>query len=53
VGLAARGTRNMDSGEAAVTDDAERSHLRAQARRVHARSLATAALLTASALVIF
>jgi hypothetical protein len=53
VGLAARGTRDMDNGEVAVTDDAERSQLRAQARRVYARSLATAALLTAIALVIF
>jgi len=53
VGLAARGTRNMDSGEVAVADDAERRQLRGQARRVHARALATAALLTAIALVIF
>ena len=43
----------MDNGEVAVTADAERSQLGAQARRVHVRSLATAALLTAIALVIF
>jgi len=53
VGLAARGTRNMDSGEVAITDDAARSELRTQAHRIHARALATAALLTAIALVIF
>ena len=41
----------MDRGEEAVTDDAERSRLRAQARRVHAWSLATAAALTAFSLI--
>ena len=49
--LAARGLRDLDSGPERITDDAERAQVRRQARAVHAKSLATAVLLSALALL--
>ena len=49
--LAARGARNMDTGEEAVEDEAERAQLRRQARMVHVRSVLAGAALTALSLV--
>jgi hypothetical protein len=42
----------MDRGNELIVDAAERNQLRAQARRVHVRSLVTAAALTAISLLI-
>ena len=44
--LAARGARDMDAGEEAVGDEAERKALRRQARRVHLQSILASAALT-------
>ena len=44
--LAARGLRDMDKGAERITDPAERSQIRRQARIVHMKSLITAAILT-------
>jgi len=49
VALAARGARNMDAGDEAVVDAAEREALRRQARRVHLRAIVAGAVLTALA----
>jgi hypothetical protein len=46
VKLAARGLRDMDEGAEPITDPAERSRIRRQARIVHIKSLMTAAILT-------
>ncbi|MBI1800286.1 MAG: hypothetical protein HYR71_01495 [Chloroflexi bacterium] len=47
MGLAARGTRNMDAGEEVVTDSAERAQARQQARRVYLKAVLCAVVLTA------
>ena len=49
--LASRGLRDMDDGTAAL-DPAEAPQVRAQARRVHRRALALAALVTLAVLLI-
>jgi hypothetical protein len=46
VKLAARGLREMDKDAKPITDPAERSQIRRQARIVHMKSLMTAAILT-------
>lgn len=50
VALAARGLRNMDSGDEAIVDPIELHHVREQARRVHIQAglfaLAAAAFFT-------
>ena len=46
VRLAARGTRNLDTGEEPIQDAAELALVRARARRVMVESLLTAALVT-------
>jgi hypothetical protein len=46
VKLAARGLRDMDNGAEPITDPAELSQIRRQARLVHMKSLTTAAILT-------
>jgi hypothetical protein len=48
VALAARGLRNMDTGEEAIADAIELHHVRAQSRRVHIQ-----AALLALAIAIF
>jgi len=50
VALAARGARNMDGGDEAIADEADRARLRRQARAVHLKSLLAAAVLTALSL---
>jgi hypothetical protein len=45
--LAARGARNMDSGNEPIADPAELTRVRAQARSVHARSALAALGVTA------
>jgi hypothetical protein len=52
VALASRGQRDMDHGPEAIADAAEIARVRAQARTVHLKSLAVAAVLTALGLVI-
>ncbi len=49
--LAARGARNMDTGDEAIEDEAEKAQLRRQARRVHVQSILAALVLTALTLV--
>jgi hypothetical protein len=44
--LAARGARDLDSGEEPVTDERLREELRRRGRKIHVRALATAAALT-------
>jgi len=44
--MAARGTRNMDTGEEKIEDKSVASQLRLQARRIHRRALIIALLLT-------
>jgi hypothetical protein len=46
VALAARGVRNLDRGEEAITDPNELAQVRRQARRVRLEGLALAAVLT-------
>jgi hypothetical protein len=46
VRLAAQNVRNLDSGDEAVTDPAERAQIRRQARRVYIEALGVAAALT-------
>jgi hypothetical protein len=48
--MAARGTRNMDTGEEKVEDEAEVKQLRATARKIHRRALITAIIVTLVAL---
>lgn len=50
--LAARGSRNLDTGEEKIQDPAMTSALRRQARGVHVKSLLAGALLTVLFLVI-
>jgi hypothetical protein len=42
--LAARGTRNLDSGEEPVADPAEKAVLCGKARRIHVRALVVGAV---------
>jgi len=49
VKLAARGQRDLDTGPEPIADVAELAQVRRQARAVHIKSLATAAVLTALA----
>ncbi|HKS29477.1 MAG TPA: hypothetical protein VJS44_16725 [Pyrinomonadaceae bacterium] len=44
--MAARGTRNMDTGEESIEDKREVRQLKETARRVHRRALITAAIIT-------
>lgn len=44
VALAARGLRNMDEGDVAITNAAELEQVRLQSAQVHRRALLTAAL---------
>jgi len=44
VALAARGLKNMDAGDEAITDPRELSQVRAQSRGVHIRAALTAAV---------
>jgi hypothetical protein len=50
IALAARGTCNMDSGEAGIEDEALIEQLRAIAGRINRRAVYTAALITLVAL---
>jgi hypothetical protein len=50
--LAARGLRNLDSGEEKIEDETLIAGLRRQGRKVHAESVLTALLLTAPFLLI-
>jgi hypothetical protein len=47
IALAARNVKNLDDGEAAITDQAELAQIARQARKVKLKGLATAAALTA------
>jgi hypothetical protein len=51
VALAARGMRNMDSGDERITDAIELDHVKAQSRRVHLQAATLAVALTALVLV--
>jgi hypothetical protein len=53
VGLAARGSRNLDSGDEKIEDGSLVTKLHGQARKVHIESVLAAILLTAIALVLF
>jgi hypothetical protein len=44
--MAARGTRNMDTGEEKIEDKAEAKRLRATASRINRRALITAIVIT-------
>jgi hypothetical protein len=46
VALAARGVKNMDTGDEAITDPRELERVRAQSRRVHIRAVVSAAVAT-------
>ena len=46
VALAARGLRNMDTGDEAITDPRELELVRTQSRKVHVRAVLLAALVT-------
>ena len=48
--MAARGTRNMDTGEEKVDDEELVAALRRKARKIHLRSLITAAAVSLLAL---
>ncbi len=50
--LASRGVRNMDTGAEPITNPAELTRVRTQARLVHVRSALAAAAVTALAFVI-
>jgi hypothetical protein len=52
VRLAARGLRDLDSGEQVIDDPAERAALRRQATRVYLKSLAAATVLTVAAFLL-
>ena len=45
VALAARGLRNLDSGDEAITDALELARIRVQSRRVHVRAALGAAVI--------
>ncbi|HXI99520.1 MAG TPA: hypothetical protein VNG73_11305 [Gemmatimonadaceae bacterium] len=49
--LASRGQRDMDSGPEEIADATEQARVQRQARVVYAKSVVTAAILTAVALV--
>ena len=49
--LASRGLRDMDEGPKAISDTNELEQVRRQARGVYIKSIITAAILTAIALV--
>jgi hypothetical protein len=51
IALAARGTCNLDTGEASIVDENLLEELRRTARRINRRSLITAAVITLLALV--
>ena len=48
--MAARGTRNMDTGEEKLEDETLAERLRATARRINRRALITAIVITLVAL---
>lgn len=50
--LAARGVRNMDAGNEAITDAAELRRVRAQARTVHLQSALAALAITAAVVML-
>jgi hypothetical protein len=52
VGLAARGSRNLDEGEEQITPGDELAQVRRQARRVQIKTVAAAAVATGIALVL-
>jgi hypothetical protein len=52
VALAARGSRNLDTGEERIQDTAVVRQLRRQARRVHIESILAATWLTALCLIL-
>jgi hypothetical protein len=47
VALAARGLKNMDAGDEAISDSGELDQVRKQSRAVHIRSILTAAVVAA------
>jgi hypothetical protein len=47
VALAARGLRNMDSGDEAIDDERELEQINSQSKRVHIRSALSAAVVAA------
>ena len=47
VALAARGLKNMDAGDAEITDPTELNTVRAQSRGVHIRAILSAAIVAA------
>jgi hypothetical protein len=51
VKLASRGLRDLDTGPQAISDTTEVEQARRQARAVYVKSIITAAILTAIALV--
>jgi len=51
VRLASRGQRDMDSGPQLISDAAELQQVQRQARAVYAKSIVTAAILTALAVI--
>ena len=52
VALAARGLKNMDTGDEAITDPRELSQVRAQSRSVHIRSILTGVIAAALLLLL-
>ncbi len=50
--LAARGARNLDTGEERIADSAVEVQLRRQARKVHIKSILMALLMTAFCLLV-
>jgi hypothetical protein len=53
VALAARGARNMDTGEERIVDDDDKATLRLQARAVYIEATIIAALLTGASQLLF
>lgn len=49
--MAARGTRNMDTGEEKLEDEKLIERLRATSRTIHRRALVTAAIITLVTLI--
>jgi hypothetical protein len=49
--MAARGTRNMDTGEEKMDDEGLKRQLREKARKINRRALITAIIVTLVALV--
>ncbi|HJQ12016.1 MAG TPA: hypothetical protein VJ840_13385 [Gemmatimonadaceae bacterium] len=50
--LASRGQRDLDTGPQAIDNSDEQAQLRRQARAVYAKSIVTAAILTAISLAL-